>query len=120
MHPPHPSLPNRLSPLSLGCQALSLLAMGIMAGFFWTYSINVNLAMLEMDGPVYATVQSAFNRHVRHPSSSPSSSAPPLWRLPPWPPAGPNAKEPGGACSGWPLSAMRWASSGSPKRSTCP
>ncbi|MEZ5705035.1 MAG: DUF1772 domain-containing protein [Burkholderiaceae bacterium] len=67
MHPPHPSLPNRLSPLSLGCQALSLLAMGIMAGFFWTYSINVNLAMLEMDGPVYATVQSAFNRHVRHP-----------------------------------------------------
>jgi uncharacterized membrane protein len=53
--------------LSIACQALCLLAMGIMAGFFWTYTINVNLAMLEVDGPTYATVQSAFNRNVRHP-----------------------------------------------------
>jgi uncharacterized membrane protein len=63
--PPLLTLP--LSRLSLACQSLCLLAMGIMAGFFWTYSINVNLTMLEMDGPVYATVQSAFNRNVRHP-----------------------------------------------------
>ena len=68
MHPAHPNHSNRLSTLSLSCQVLSLLTMGIMAGFFWTYSINVNLAMLEMDGPVYATVQSAFNRNVRHPT----------------------------------------------------
>ena len=27
-----------------------LFAFGLMAGFFWTYAINVNLAMLEMDG----------------------------------------------------------------------
>lgn len=53
--------------LSLASQATSLFALGLMAGFFWTYAINVNLAMLEMDGPVYATVQSAFNRNVRHP-----------------------------------------------------
>jgi uncharacterized membrane protein len=53
--------------ISFTCQVLSLFAMGIMAGFFWTYSINVNLAMLEMDGPTYAVVQSAFNRNVRHP-----------------------------------------------------
>ena len=72
--PPHtPTNPplNAPSPalhgLSLACQAACLFALGIMAGFFWTYSINVNLAMLEMDGPVYATVQSAFNRNVRHP-----------------------------------------------------
>lgn len=54
------------SRLSIACQAAGLLAMGIMAGFFWTYAINVNLAMLEMKGPVYATVQSALNRNVRH------------------------------------------------------
>lgn len=62
----HPA--NRLLPgFSITAQVLGLFATGIMAGFFWTYTINVNLAMLEMDGPVYATVQSAFNRNVRHP-----------------------------------------------------
>lgn len=56
-----------LTQLSLASQTVGLFAFGLMAGFFWTYAINVNLAMLEMDGPVYATVQSAFNRNVRHP-----------------------------------------------------
>lgn len=56
-----------LTNLSLASQAAGLFAFGLMTGFFWTYSINVNLAMLEMDGAVYATVQSAFNRNVRHP-----------------------------------------------------
>lgn len=37
-----------------------------MAGFFATYSANVNLATLELNGPTYAQVQSAFNRNVRH------------------------------------------------------
>ncbi len=37
-----------------------------MAGFFWTYSDNVNLAMLQVDGATYATVQSLFNMNVRH------------------------------------------------------
>jgi uncharacterized membrane protein len=41
-------------------------ALGIMAGFFGTYSANVNLATLQLDGPTYALVQSSFNRHVRH------------------------------------------------------
>jgi uncharacterized membrane protein len=45
---------------------LTVIFMGIMAGFFWTYSANVNLAMLQMDGPTYATVQAALNRNVRH------------------------------------------------------
>jgi uncharacterized membrane protein len=40
--------------------------LGLMAGFFGTYSANINLAMLQMDGATYATVQSAFNRNVRH------------------------------------------------------
>lgn len=56
-----------LTQLSFASQTIGLLALGLMAGFFWTYSINVNLAMREMDGPIYATVQSAFNRNVRHP-----------------------------------------------------
>ncbi|WP_127558571.1 DUF1772 domain-containing protein [Saccharospirillum alexandrii] len=46
--------------------ALSALFFGIMAGFFWTYSFNINLAMLEVSGPVYAQVQSLFNQNVRH------------------------------------------------------
>ena len=45
---------------------LAVFSLGIMAGFFGTYSGNVNLATLELDGPTYARVQSAFNRHVRH------------------------------------------------------
>ena len=51
---------------SLSAQTLSVLVLGLMAGFFATYSANVNLATAELDGPTYALVQSAFNRHVRH------------------------------------------------------
>lgn len=46
--------------------ALGVFSLGIMAGFFGTYSGNVNLATRELDGPTYALVQSAFNRNVRH------------------------------------------------------
>lgn len=60
--PPHPFL-NRLSQ---GAQLLTVLLLGLMAGFFATYSANVNLATLALDGPTYAQVQSAFNRNVRH------------------------------------------------------
>ena len=52
--------------LSLTAQLLTVLLLGLMAGFFATYSANVNLATLELDGPTYAQVQSAFNRNVRH------------------------------------------------------
>lgn len=45
---------------------LAVFSLGIMAGFFGTYSANVNLATRELNGPTYALVQSAFNRHVRH------------------------------------------------------
>ncbi len=45
---------------------LAVFSLGIMAGFFATYTGNVNLATRELDGPTYALVQSAFNRHVRH------------------------------------------------------
>lgn len=55
-----------LNPLSWLAHALTVLALGLMAGFFATYSVNVNLATAELDGPTYALVQSAFNRHVRH------------------------------------------------------
>ena len=55
-----------LNRLSLAAQLATVLLLGLMAGFFATYSANVNLATLELDGPTYALVQSAFNRHVRH------------------------------------------------------
>ncbi len=59
-HNPPPAL------LVLIPHALAVLWLGLMAGFFGTYSANVNLALLQMDGATYATVQSAFNRNVRH------------------------------------------------------
>jgi len=46
--------------------ALATIAFGIMAGFFWTYSFNVNYAMQQVDGSTYAQVQSLFNQNVRH------------------------------------------------------
>ena len=45
---------------------LAVFSLGIMAGFFSTYTGNVNLATQQLDGPTYALVQSAFNRSVRH------------------------------------------------------
>ncbi|WP_432730897.1 anthrone oxygenase family protein [Variovorax sp. W6] len=53
-------------PPSLACHALAIFWLGVMAGFFWTYSANVNFATLEMDGATYARVQSGLNRNVRH------------------------------------------------------
>lgn len=52
--------------MQLSLHVLAIIALGVMAGFFGTYSGNVNLAMLQIDGATYATVQSAFNRNVRH------------------------------------------------------
>lgn len=41
--------------------------LGIMTGFFFTYTVNVNEAMLQVDGETYAQVQSLFNQTVRNP-----------------------------------------------------
>ena len=46
--------------------AVAAFSVGIMAGFFWTYSFNVNLALLDVNGEIYATVQSLLNQNVRH------------------------------------------------------
>jgi len=46
--------------------AIATFVFGIMAGFFWTYTFNVNVAMLQVDGETYATVQSLLNQNVRH------------------------------------------------------
>ena len=72
-HNPPPAL------LVLIPHALAVLWLGLMAGFFGTYSANVNLAMLQMDGATYATVQSAFNRNVRHALFFALFFGPPLW-----------------------------------------
>jgi uncharacterized membrane protein len=70
----------RISPtVQLGLHAMAALWLGMMAGFFWTYSANVNLAMLQMDGATYATVQSAFNRNVRHWLFFAFFFGPPVW-----------------------------------------
>jgi len=52
--------------LQLALHALAVFWLGLMAGFFWTYSANVNFATLQMDGSTYALVQSSLNRNVRH------------------------------------------------------
>lgn len=46
--------------------ALAILMFGIMAGFFWTYTFNINLATAQLDGASYAHIQSLFNVNVRH------------------------------------------------------
>lgn len=46
--------------------ALAIVMFGVMAGFFWTYTFNVNLATAQLDGATYARVQSLFNVNVRH------------------------------------------------------
>ena len=46
--------------------ALAILMFGIMAGFFWTYTFNINLATAQVDGASYAHIQSLFNVNVRH------------------------------------------------------
>jgi len=56
----------RFTLLENGSLALAIISFGIMAGFFWTYSFNVNYAMLEVDGATYARMQSLFNVNVRH------------------------------------------------------
>lgn len=47
--------------------ALAGFLTGIMAGFFFAYSFNVNYALLELTGGEYAVVQSLLNKNVRHP-----------------------------------------------------
>lgn len=49
-----------------GAIAVASVLLGLMAGFFYTYSFNVNLALLQVDGETYATVQSLLNQNVRH------------------------------------------------------
>ena len=74
-----PTMPPRSSTPSFLALFLAVLSLGLMAGFFGTYSANVNLAMLELDGPTYAQVQSAFNRNVRHALFFVFFFGPPLW-----------------------------------------
>jgi uncharacterized membrane protein len=52
--------------LENGILALATFVTGIMAGFFYTYTFNINLAMMQVDGATYATMQSLFNENVRH------------------------------------------------------
>lgn len=54
-------------PVQLAPHGLAVVCLGVMAGFFWAYSANVALATAQMDGALYAQVQSSLNRHVRHP-----------------------------------------------------
>lgn len=65
--------------LAIAPHFLAVVWLGLMAGFFGTYSGNVNFAMLQMDGPTYATVQSSLNRNVRHALFFALFFGPPLW-----------------------------------------
>ena len=46
--------------------AAATIVFGIMAGFFWTYTFNVSLALEQVDGQTYAVIQSLLNQNVRH------------------------------------------------------
>lgn len=70
---------NRLQNVSIALHIVAIYWLGIMSGFFGTYSANVSLAMQTFDGPLYATVQSALNRHVRHALFFAFFFLPPLW-----------------------------------------
>ena len=65
--------------LALVPHFLAVVWLGLMAGFFGTYSANVSLALLQMDGATYATVQSALNRNVRHTLFFALFFGPPVW-----------------------------------------
>lgn len=67
------------SAIAVAPHFLAVVWLGLMAGFFGTYSANVNLAMLQMDGATYATVQSTLNRNVRHGLFFALFFGPPLW-----------------------------------------
>lgn len=59
-------LPHHYSWVDNVSLALATLLLGLMAGFFWTYSFNVNLATAQLDGGTYAQIQSLLNQNVRH------------------------------------------------------
>ena len=80
--------------ISWFCHALAVIWFGLMAGFFGTYSANINLAMQQMDGATYAIVQSAFNRNVRHALFFAAFFGPPLWCALALAPAWRNRREP--------------------------
>jgi len=44
----------------------AVLTLGVMAGFFWTYTFNINAAVLHLEADQYAQMQSLFNVNVRH------------------------------------------------------
>lgn len=54
--------------------------LGAIAGFYATYSGNVAPALHGLEGPVYAVVQSALNRHVRHAALWCALALLPAWR----------------------------------------
>ena len=64
--PPARGMRLHLERLSWAAHGLAVASLGLMAGFFGTYAINVSPAMLSMDGLAYVQMQAAFNRHVRH------------------------------------------------------
>lgn len=43
-----------------------ILMLGVISGFFYTYSINVSRAFMEVDADTYAIMQSLCNINVRH------------------------------------------------------
>ena len=50
------------------CQGLSLLLLGLMAGFFFAFAVDVVPAMAQLDAAGYVTAQQWINRVVRNAS----------------------------------------------------
>ena len=56
----------KLRPAAIAVQILATCLMGLMAGFFFAFSVDVAPAMRELDAQSYITTQQAINRVVRN------------------------------------------------------
>lgn len=52
--------------IALGAELAATLLLGLMAGFFFAFAVDVAPAMRELDGPGYVATQQAINRVVRN------------------------------------------------------
>lgn len=55
-----------LNKTAAGLQVLATLLLGLMAGFFFAFAVDVVPAMRELDAQAYITTQQAINRVVRN------------------------------------------------------
>lgn len=56
----------KLDHAAIALQAAATALLGLMAGFFFAFAVDVAPALRELDGPAYTAAQQAINRVVRN------------------------------------------------------